>query len=110
MLARNLVDDHRERAATDRPGAVVLISGAAARHEDGVLVVEGDARRPATLRAAGARTPYACDESSAVNAAVAPAAGTLRSADDRPRLSTFAQVRSLPELLAAEGLHIWRTG
>jgi voltage-gated potassium channel Kch len=97
VLARNLVDDYRKRASSDGRRAVVLIGRPPVRAEDGLLVVEGDAREPATLRAAGvagARMLYACDDSSAANAAVALAAGNQRSPTGTPRLSTFAQVRS----------------
>ena len=88
-LARNL----RESGS-----AVVLVAAADAEAPSGgaIPAVPGDPREPATLRAAGivgARSLYACAEHSAVNAAVALAAGRLRSAPG-PRLSTFAQVRS----------------
>jgi hypothetical protein len=98
VLARNLVEDYRRQAAADGNRQVVLVGAAPPRvDDDGVLVVEGDAREPATLRAAGvagARALFACDRSSAVNAAVALAAGTLRPDAGEARLATFAQVRS----------------
>lgn len=89
-LARNMRESGR---------AVVLVGSVAAADAPGgggVPLVPGDPREPATLVAAGiagARDLYACASRSAVNAAVALAAGRLRS-DTGRRLSTFAQVRS----------------
>lgn len=88
-LARDLRESGR---------AVVLVGSTGAEAPGGgtIPAVPGDPREPATLRAAGiagARSLYACAERSAFNAAVALAAGGLRT-DADARLSTFAQVRS----------------
>jgi hypothetical protein len=93
VLARHLLDDNDE---TGEDRKVVLVGTPHPGMDDGLLVVPGDARELGTLRAAGvagARTLYACDESSAVNAAVALSATRLR-ANQSARLAAFAQVRS----------------
>jgi hypothetical protein len=77
-----------------RGRAVVLVGNAP--ENDGIPVLRGNAREPATLQAAGvagASALYACEEHSAASAAVALAAGSLRS-ERSTRLATFAQVRS----------------
>jgi hypothetical protein len=86
VLAHNLRAGDRE---------VVLVGDAVAQI-DGIPALRGNPREPATLRAAGvagASTLYACAEHSAASAAVALAAGALRSGAG-PRLATFAQVRN----------------
>lgn len=88
-LARDLRESGR---------AVVLVGDTPAEAPGGDLVpaVPGDPREPSTLRAAGvagATALYACADRSAFNAAVALAAGGLRT-DGTQRLATYAQVRS----------------
>jgi voltage-gated potassium channel Kch len=75
---------------------VVLITPTRVRLLEGTSTVVGDPRQLATLKAAGVRGAdalYALADSSASNAAVVLAAGSLR-ADSGPRLATFAHVRS----------------
>jgi voltage-gated potassium channel Kch len=88
-LARNLRESGR---------AVVIVGSAPVEAPGGgrIPATPGDPREPATLRAAGiagARQLYASAPGSAANAAVALAAGQLRT-DPASRLSTFAQVRN----------------
>jgi TrkA-N domain len=86
------------RDLSRRKKEVVLIGDTATpiASADELHVVSGDPREPATLEAAGiagARALYACAEPSAYNAAVALAAGGLRT-PRQARLETYAQVRS----------------
>ncbi|MGH3549685.1 MAG: NAD-binding protein [Pseudonocardiaceae bacterium] len=89
ILARNLQADGTP---------VVLVRSAEGERPCGESfpLVVGDARDSGTLRAAGlrgSRTLYACDSHSATNAAVALAAGTLRTGHGDP-LTAFVQVRN----------------
>lgn len=87
------------------PERVVVISSASdtAVGDRRVLHVTGDARNPATLRAAGAQRAtrlYACEVDSSTNTAIALAAHHLsRRRTDAP-LAAYAYIRD-PELCAA---------
>ena len=77
-------------------GRAVVLLGETAPDIDGLPSIRGNPREVGALMAAGvagASTLYACEDHSAASAAVALAAGALRS-DGGPRLATFAQVRS----------------
>ncbi|GAA1309029.1 hypothetical protein Psi02_25700 [Planotetraspora silvatica] len=68
-----------------------------------VLYVNGDARSPSTLRAAGvqrASVLYACEADSSVNTAIALAAHGMPRSGDRHPLSAYAHI-SDPDLCAA---------
>ncbi|MEU8172644.1 RyR domain-containing protein [Microbispora hainanensis] len=92
----------RLRATSTR---IVMIGSApvATTGDRRVLYVRGDARSPATLRAAGiqrASVLYACEPDSSANTAIALAAHGVARADGRRPLSAYALI-SDPDLCAA---------